>query len=174
MSHPGLEFFLCHCKQEQNEVDSTQRFCFRTKVQVGLLVFDVATYVFSSALNECNRTDSFRHECDQLCLDRADGYTCSCGDGFQLNTDGRTCIGQLCSISCLILQTHVWVYRVLMNKKVPWLQVLDLDVVFVVRKIETVCNCACALSPWSRLEIILLVCYVCMCVCVFCIVFYLF
>ena len=48
-----------------------------------------------SAINECNRPegDPQRHQCDQICRDKADGYTCECGEGFQLNTDGKSCLG---------------------------------------------------------------------------------
>ena len=53
--------------------------------------------VVVAAINECSRPeeDPLRHQCDQLCEDKADGYTCYCREGFQLNTDGKTCIGNI-------------------------------------------------------------------------------
>ena len=49
------------------------------------------SYLFSSDINEC-QTDN--GGCTQTC-DNIDGsYQCSCWDGYELTSDGHTCIGE--------------------------------------------------------------------------------
>ncbi len=35
----------------------------------------------------------YLHACDQACHNNIGSYTCSCGDGYLLDPDGRTCNG---------------------------------------------------------------------------------
>ncbi|XP_035688625.1 neurogenic locus notch homolog protein 1-like [Branchiostoma floridae] len=39
-------------------------------------------------VNEC---DINLHDCQQVCLNTFDGFSCGCDDGFSLNTDGKSC-----------------------------------------------------------------------------------
>ena len=56
----------------------------------GLIFRAVSTFIIlSSDMNECvEQTDN----CAQDCFNQDGSYTCGCFDGFELNTDGSTCI----------------------------------------------------------------------------------
>ena len=41
-------------------------------------------------INECSEGSD---NCDQTCANTVGSFTCSCADGFQLSSDGRTCNG---------------------------------------------------------------------------------
>ena len=44
-------------------------------------------------IDECaNRNDN---DCNQLCLNTNGSFTCNCSSGYQLNSDGRTCDGNI-------------------------------------------------------------------------------
>ena len=42
-------------------------------------------------LDEC--ASSATHQCQQICVNTAGSYSCSCQSGYALNTDGKTCSG---------------------------------------------------------------------------------
>jgi len=46
--------------------------------------------IMFSDINEC----SGNHTCDHACADTHGSFVCSCDDGFDLQSDGRTCIGK--------------------------------------------------------------------------------
>ncbi len=46
-------------------------------------------------LNEC-LTD--QNNCGQNCLDQLTGFTCSCRDGYELDSNNRTCTGMWCDV----------------------------------------------------------------------------
>ena len=45
------------------------------------------------------------HECQQLCVNTAGGFSCECNPGFELNDDGSTCSGKInyCRANCGIV-----------------------------------------------------------------------
>ncbi|XP_070549910.1 fibrillin-1-like [Ptychodera flava] len=68
-------------------------------------VLDVSNSSLCNPLNEC---DTGSHSCQHVCHDQTPGYTCTCNDGYVLNSDERTCtdideciIGQH---NCTVLQ----------------------------------------------------------------------
>lgn len=44
-----------------------------------------------SEYNECKNID---HGCEQLCFNMVGKYECGCKIGYELHTDGKTCIGK--------------------------------------------------------------------------------
>ena len=38
--------------------------------------------------------------CNHFCREKADGFTCYCRTGFNLDSDAKTCIGQSFTIIC--------------------------------------------------------------------------
>ena len=46
-----------------------------------------------------------RHRCVQACVNTLGSFRCSCRTGFQLNTDGKTCMGE-----CLKMYKLVYFY----------------------------------------------------------------
>ena len=59
-------------------------------VRTNLLVL---TNVCSTAINECDPTKP-RHDCEQICVDKADNYTCTCREGFRLMENKKNCTGK--------------------------------------------------------------------------------
>ena len=51
------------------------------------------TYMFFSLsdIDECNTN---RDNCQQTCNNTRGSFTCGCGSGYRLNSDGRTCRGR--------------------------------------------------------------------------------
>ena len=45
---------------------------------------------FCTDLDECLLSI---HQCDTNCENTEGSYVCSCGEGYELDTDGYTCIG---------------------------------------------------------------------------------
>ena len=45
---------------------------------------------FLSDFNECNTTT---HGCQQECMNEPGGYSCACYNGYQINSDNKTCSG---------------------------------------------------------------------------------
>ena len=50
-------------------------------------------------INECKTNNG---GCPSLCINLVGSYTCSCQDGFDLASDGKTCIGMY-KVSCVQL-----------------------------------------------------------------------
>ena len=50
-------------------------------------------------INECKTNNG---GCPSLCINSVGSYTCSCQDGFDLASDGKTCIGMY-NVSCVQL-----------------------------------------------------------------------
>ena len=44
-----------------------------------------------SDIDECNTN---RDNCQQTCTNIRGSFTCGCGSGYRLNSDGRTCRGK--------------------------------------------------------------------------------
>ena len=46
--------------------------------------------------NECADIDPPLHVCDTngICANTEPGYNCTCNDGYEIQTDGRTCSGR--------------------------------------------------------------------------------
>ena len=43
------------------------------------------------------------HECDQVCRDSPGSYACGCNAGYNLNTDGFTCMTSKSNISFTVI-----------------------------------------------------------------------
>ncbi|KAK2175052.1 hypothetical protein NP493_751g01001 [Ridgeia piscesae] len=41
-------------------------------------------------INECDPSNK-RHDCAQVCIDQTNGFTCTCDDGYRLDSDGKNC-----------------------------------------------------------------------------------
>ena len=53
----------------------------------------MSVYFFSSsAINQCQDGS---HNCDQVCINNGQSFTCSCNSGYTLDQNGRTCNGVL-------------------------------------------------------------------------------
>ena len=48
-----------------------------------------------SDVDECSLSTD---ECERTCENTVGSYVCSCGEGHELNTDGRTCTGVYVSL----------------------------------------------------------------------------
>ena len=46
--------------------------------------------LYFSDIDECDGVN----DCQQLCQNTEGSYTCSCSEGFTLNSDNRTCNGK--------------------------------------------------------------------------------
>ena len=55
-------------------------------------------------VNECEVNNG---PCEHICADTFTSFECSCEDGYELNTDGRTCNGKLVTL-CYVL----WVIEI--------------------------------------------------------------
>ena len=53
---------------------------------------NVNLLTLSSDIDECSTSG---HGCEQICINDAGSYSCECGDGYSLDSNGKTC-----SISC--------------------------------------------------------------------------
>ncbi|KAK2193397.1 hypothetical protein NP493_13g04022 [Ridgeia piscesae] len=51
-------------------------------------------YYYNTTLNHCSDVNECHHEgfCDQQCVNRQPGYTCSCVPGYHLATNNHTCL----------------------------------------------------------------------------------
>ena len=49
---------------------------------------------FSPDINECVETPSV---CEQSCTNTVGSFVCGCNAGFELQSDGRSCNGELCA-----------------------------------------------------------------------------
>ena len=49
-------------------------------------------------INECDGA----HDCDQDCTNTDGSYICSCGDGYVLGDNERSCVGKLVTTACMI------------------------------------------------------------------------
>ena len=52
-----------------------------------------------SDINECSQSDL--NNCDQTCTDTVGSFTCGCGTGYQLASNGRTCNGETHMYVCI-------------------------------------------------------------------------
>ena len=60
-----------------------------------LLDADVAKHIehiLVVVINECD-PEKPRHECEHICVDQTDGYTCVCRDGYRLLDNRKDCTG---------------------------------------------------------------------------------
>ena len=48
-------------------------------------------------VDECADVDPVLHACGEnsICVNTEPGYNCTCVDGYELQTDGRTCLGTI-------------------------------------------------------------------------------
>ena len=46
-----------------------------------------------AAINECDPANA-RHDCEQICVDQANGFTCTCTYGYRLLEDNKNCTGR--------------------------------------------------------------------------------
>jgi len=44
------------------------------------------------AINECDPANT-RHDCEQICVDDPKSFTCTCRDGYRLQSDKKNCTG---------------------------------------------------------------------------------
>ena len=49
-------------------------------------------YLILSTIDQ-NECESGSHSCDQVCINTEGSYTCSCRSGYELGSDGESCIG---------------------------------------------------------------------------------
>ena len=48
-------------------------------------------FIYPTA-NECEANNG---DCEQVCMNTFLSFNCSCDDGYDLNTDGYTCLGKI-------------------------------------------------------------------------------
>ena len=97
-------------------LDVNEKNCTGKYVCVSLHVFIYALY-FAISLNllltflhldvdECS--SNLTNACNQICTNIPGGLECSCMSGFELESDGFTCVGKYFCCVCLSLQ--LWKY----------------------------------------------------------------
>ena len=64
--------------------------------------------ILNTDIDECTEGT---HQCQQNCHNTIGSYTCSCNNGFTIDTDGRSCNGRL----KLVYTTCYWVYSKLID-----------------------------------------------------------
>ena len=52
----------------------------------------ISVSLYFPDVDECQNTSS--HNCEQDCVNFPASFFCDCGDGYELNADGRTCDGK--------------------------------------------------------------------------------
>lgn len=86
--------FTCNCNTGYT-LDGNGRSCNGTSKLSAVLsntffLFLVSSFIFSRTdIDECRSTTT--NSCQQMCTNTPGSYTCSCGTGYRLNGDGRTC-----------------------------------------------------------------------------------
>ena len=55
-------------------------------------------HFYSTDIDECSLEID---NCTQICLDTQGSYSCSCRDGYTLDSDGRDCNGTFTDTSCM-------------------------------------------------------------------------
>ena len=58
----------------------------------------ISTLILPTDIDECSEGIS---ECSQLCINTIGSYSCSCQNGYQLDSDNHTCLGKI--IDALIM-----------------------------------------------------------------------
>ena len=61
-------------------------------------ITDKADPTFSITHSDINECLSDNGGCHHNCHNSVGSYSCSCNNGYQLNSDGHTCEGRLCSL----------------------------------------------------------------------------
>ena len=65
--------------------------------------------MFYTAINECDPANR-KDDCEQICVDTPDKWTCECPDGYKLHDNGKNCTGK-CTLH-LIQTKHPFFKRV--------------------------------------------------------------
>ena len=91
----GVNSFPFHIggKQQQNNNNNIPREITR----IVNCISNAYCFVFSTDLNECS---SGSHSCGvhSVCENSDPGYSCICDDGYTLNSDRRTCTGNITTL----------------------------------------------------------------------------
>ena len=65
----------------------------------------IGYFISSSAINQCQAGSN---NCDQICINNGQSFTCSCNSGYTLDQNGRTCNGVLLWCSYRIALTIIY------------------------------------------------------------------
>ena len=59
------------------------------------VLFGVQSFMLCAFYADINECDTNNGNCDQICINTPGSRVCSCSCGYRLDSNGRTCIGQL-------------------------------------------------------------------------------
>ena len=81
--------YFCSCFDGYQLIEGTNQCTGTVAILAKNITVAIGNFFFTVDVNECEEVN----DCQQLCKNTEGSYTCSCREGFTLNTDNITCDG---------------------------------------------------------------------------------